>query len=114
MIIKLIRGDTKKIKFQRKTKNKVVITEKPDKMYFTVKKSYYHKDVLFQKKLDEDIIYNEQDNYYYLTIESNDTDELDYDKYVFDIEIINNNEKKIIAIGELMLDKEVTFAKNEV
>lgn len=114
MNIKVIRGDTKTLKFQRKTTNKEIITEKPDKIFFTVKTGHYSKDYLFQKRLDTDIIYNEQDNYYYFTIKPSDTDELDYDDYVFDIEIIKNDVKKTIAKGTLTIEEEVTFAENEV
>ena len=38
--MELIRGDTLKLKFQRKNKNGEVIKTKPDKLYFTVKSSY--------------------------------------------------------------------------
>lgn len=114
MDIEIIRGDTKTLKFQRRNKNGEVITEKPDKMFFTVKTGYYSKDYLFQKRLDDGISYNEDDNYYYFTIESSDTNELDYDDYVFDIEVINANTVKTIAKGTLKVEGEVTFAENEV
>lgn len=113
-MIKVIRGNTKKLKFQRKTKDGEVITQKPDKMYFTVKENYYTKEVLFQKKLDESIEYNEEDNYYYITIEPSDTDGLNYDTYVFDIKIITDSEKKTIIRDEFVVEKAVTFAENEV
>lgn len=114
MNIEMIRGDTKKIKFQRKRIDNTIIKEKADKMYFTVKRSYYSKSFLFQKRLNENILYNEQDNYYYMTIEPSDTDVLDYNAYVFDIEVIKNGEVKTIARGNFIIDKEVTFAENEV
>lgn len=114
MNIEIIRGDTKTLKFQRRTTNNEVITKKPDKLYFTVKTGYYSKDYLFQKRLDTDIAYKEEDNYYYFTINPSDTDELDYDDYVFDIEIIKNDIKKTIAKGTFKVESEVTFAENEV
>ena len=115
MNISVIRGDTKSFKFQRKTTNNEVITEKPNKMFFTVKKYYYSKSFLIQKILDKDIIYNEEDNYYYFTIDPYDTNELNYsDDYVFDIEIITDNKVKTIAKGNFIIEKEVTFAENEV
>lgn len=114
MNIEIIRGDTKTLKFQRRTTNDEVITEKPDKMFFTVKTGYYSKDYLFQKRLDTDIIYNEEDNYYYFTINSSDTDKLDYSDYVFDIEVITGDTVKTIAKGTLKVESEVTFAENEV
>lgn len=114
MNIEIIRGDTKTLKFQRKSKAGELITEKPDKMFFTVKKGCYTKDYLFQKRLDTDISYNEDDNYYRFTIEPSDTDELDYGDYVFDIEIITGEVVKTIAKGTLKILEEVTFAENEV
>lgn len=114
MNIEIIRGDTKSFKFQRRTTNNEVITEKPDKMFFTVKTGYYSKDYLFQKRLDTDIIYKEEDNYYYFTINPEDTNELDYDDYVFDIEVITGDTVKTIAKGTLKVESEVTFAENEV
>ena len=114
MNIEIIRGDTKSLKFQRRTTNNEVIAEKPDKMFFTVKKGCYTKDYLFQKRLDTNISYDEDDNYYRFTIEPSDTDELDYDDYVFDIEIIKNDIKKTIAKGTFKVESEVTFAENEV
>lgn len=114
MNIEIIRGDTKSFKFQRRTTNNEVITEKPDKMFFTVKTGYYSKDYLFQKRLDTDIIYREDDNYYYFTINPSDTDELDYGDYVFDIEVIKGDTVKTIAKGTFKVESEVTFAENEV
>ena len=115
MNIEIIRGDTKTLKFQRRTTNNEVITEKPDKMFFTVKTGYYSKDYLFQKRLDTDIIYKEEDNYYYFTVNPEDTNELNYDDdYVFDIEIIKGDTVKTIAKGKFAVKEEVTFAENEV
>lgn len=115
MNIEIIRGDTKSFKFQRRTTNGEVIIEKPDKMFFTIKTGYYSKGYLFQKRLDTDITYKEEDNYYYFTINPKDTNELDYDdNYVFDIEIIKGDTVKTIAKGKFAVKEEVTFAENEV
>jgi plasmid rolling circle replication initiator protein Rep len=114
--MKIIRGDTKDLKFQRKNANTgEIITDIPDNMYFTVKKSYKLVEFVFQKRLsDNTITYNEDDNYYYITIESTDTDNLPFGDYDYDIEVIENNKKKTIAIGTITIDKEVTYAVNEV
>lgn len=114
-IKEITRGDTKSFKFQRRKKGTgEVITQKADKAFFTVKTSVYSKNYLFQKRLDNGISYNEQDNYYRFTIEPSDTDELDFDDYVFDIEVIANNRKKTISKGTLTVTTEVTDAGNEV
>ena len=47
----MTRGDTYEFKFQRKNQNKEVITEKPDKMYFTVKENDEMEDFILQKKI---------------------------------------------------------------
>lgn len=112
--MELIRGDTLNLKFIRKNKSGEVITTKPDKLFFTVKSSYYTKNYLFQKRLDKDINFSEEDNYYRFTINPKDTDNLDYGNYVYDIETINGDIVKTIAKGILKIKEEVTFAENEV
>lgn len=112
--MELIRGDTLKLKFQRKNKSGEVITTKPDFLFFTVKSSYYSKDYLFQKRLDRDISFSEEDYYYRFTIDPKDTDNLSYGSYVYDIEVITGDVVKTIAKGNLKITEEVTFAENEV
>lgn len=110
-----VRGDTFEFKFQRKTKDKQVITEKPDKMYFTVKNNDTENDYIFQKSLgDNTISYDEETYYYYVTIDPEDTNNLDYGTYYYDIEIITNNKVKTISIGTLSITSEITFSSNEV
>lgn len=112
--MELIRGDTLKLKFQRKNKSGEVITTKPDFLFFTVKSSYYSKDYLFQKRLDRDISFSEEDNCYRFTINPEDTGYLSYGSYVYDIEVITGDTVKTIAKGNLKITEEVTFAENEV
>ena len=112
MNIELIRGDTLDLKFQRKLINNEVITSVPDEMYFTVKNNYSEDDYLIQKRLGESITYNEEDHYYYFTIESVDTDNLGYNSYVYDIEIVKDGKVKTILKGKLKIKQEVTFAIN--
>lgn len=112
--MELIRGDTLKLKFLRKNKNGEVIKTKPDRLYFTVKSSYYAQNCLFQKSLDKDISFSEEDYYYRFTINPKDTDGLEYGNYVYDIETITADTVKTIAKGTLEIKEEVTFAENEV
>lgn len=112
--MEIIRGDTENFKFQRKNKSEEVIKTKPDFLFFTLKDSYYSKEYLFQKRLDKDIFYSEEDNYYRFTINPEDTDNLDYGSYVYDIEVITGDVVKTIAKGTLEIKEEVTFAENEV
>lgn len=113
--MEITRGDTFEFRFQRKNQNQEVITEKPDKMYFTVKENDRTEDYLFQKRLDNNTIsYDEVSYYYNITIEPEDTDSLSYGTYYYDIEIITNNKVKTIAKGQLSVTSEITFKSNEV
>lgn len=112
--MEMIRGDTKPLRFCRKRKvDHSVIKELPDKMFFTVKYNNDCKNFIFQKTLEKGINYNAEDNYYYLIIDSEDTDNLQYRNYTFDIEIIIGKFKATIAKGELKLTSETTHACNE-
>lgn len=114
-MLQIIRGDTKFYKFQRKKKHdRSIIADLPNDLYFTVKYSAEIEDVLFQKTLKNGITYNQDDNYYYITINPEDTNDLPYGTIVYDIEVIKNGIKQTIAFGEIEIAKEVTFASNEV
>lgn len=114
-MLTIIRGDTKYFKFQRKKKHdESIITKLPDKLYFTIKYDYNIDDVIFQKTLENGIEFNAADNYYYITIDPKDTNNLPYGKFVYDIEVIKDEIKQTIAIGEIEIVNEVTFANNEV
>lgn len=114
-MLNIIRGDTKFYKFQRKKKyDGSIITELPDKLYFTIKFDYNVDDIVFQKTLGDGIEFNVDDNYYYITINPNDTNDLPYGKYVYDIEVVKDDVKQTIAIGEIEITNEVTFENNEV
>ena len=53
--MQIIRGDNDIFKFQRKDQDGNVITQKPDKMYLTVKESIYQEKALIQKTLEDGI-----------------------------------------------------------
>lgn len=111
-MISFFRGDTYSFKFQRK-RNGQVIEDLPKQIYFSVKDNYYTKKLIFQKKLNEGIV-KQDDNYYVCTINPDDTDGLDYVEYNYDIEVVTDTYKKTIASGLLNLKKETTFVENEV
>lgn len=113
-MLNIIRGDTKYYKFKRINKlDGNIITTIPDKMCFTVKFDYNVEDVLIQKTLDNEIKFDEENSYYYFTILPEDTNNLPYGKYVYDIEITEKSKVTTIAIGEIELTEEVTFASNK-
>lgn len=106
------RGDNFKFKFQRKNRNNEVITTLPRKLYFTVKENHYKTEFLIQKTLENGII-KDEDNYYHVEILPEDTNNLKYKEYVYDIEVITDTYKKTIASGTLLLKEETTFVENE-
>ena len=114
--MEITRGDNKPFKFQRKRKDKSVITELPKKMYITFKKNAGTNVALFQKTLEDgSITYSEEDNYYRFEIFPEDTENLGYINCEFDIEVITKeNKTRTIYKGELKITKEYTHKENEV
>ena len=108
------RGDTKLFKFKLKDNNGENLSlSVGDKLFFTVKKNAKSSNVLFQKKLDNGITYGE-DGYYHITITSDDTAELQYGTYVYDIEIkTQEGIVKTLVLGQITLTEEVTWKGDE-
>lgn len=116
--IELVQGDTSDIyKFKRTLEGGGVIKTLPLKMWITFKRSCSCDECLFQKTLaDGSITYSEKDNYYRFRLESEDTCDLPYDTYGFDIAIINEDGEKrtLLNDGELVIVKHHTKKCNEV
>lgn len=113
--MEITRGDYKIFKFKRTRKDKTIITELPDKMYITFKNNTTTSKALFQKTLaNNSIKYSEEDNYYRFEILPEDTNNLAYSKYYFDIEIINDDKPRTIYKGFLDVTEECTHKANEV
>lgn len=110
--MRIIRGDSKTFTFQRKDKDKNVITEKPDKMYLTIKQNEYEKQALIQKTFDNGIRF--ENDTYYVDFLPEDTDDLSFGEYVYDIEIINGDIVKTIKKDIFVIGSEVIHKENEV
>ena len=107
-IFSMVRGDTQSFELEITENNESVTV---DSIYFTVKNDTHTDEVLFQKKLNDGITLT--NDVYNITIDPSDTDELDYGRYAYDIEIIKNSVKKTILVGILEISEEVTFTNNE-
>ena len=117
MKIEIIKGDVSDVyRFKRTYEDGSIIKTLPQKMWITFKKGTWCDDCLFQKTLGDGITYSEEDNYYRFRLESEDTCDLDYDTYYFDIAIINEQgEKKTLKNEcELVVEKHCTEKCNEV
>ena len=108
--ISMPRGDLRKVKFCVKSGDSFVtdFTE----IFFTVKDSTRKDAFIFQKTYTNGDIVKGEDNYYHIEIEPEDTDEMIYGTYKFDIEVVGEGIKQT-TIGNLTLTDEVTFASNE-
>lgn len=112
MQISLPRGDIRNVRFQVKDGSEVYtdFTE----IYFTVKKNYKTDDVLIQKKLsDESITLDPVSRYFSFKFSPEDTNNLTYGTYVFDIELNKGDVIKQTSLGELTITEEVTFSEDE-
>ena len=106
----LIRGDTAKYKFRRYNSEGNVIGTKADAIYFTVKTNGYSNKILLQKTLSD--IEFDDEFYYHITINSEDTDNLEYGTYMYDVEVIQDG-NKTTTVGEFIINEEITFASDE-
>ena len=109
--LEVIRGDTHFYKFQRVTKAGDPITEIADAVYFTVKDTTLPKNYKFQKTID-DMDFDEE-GYYHLRLEPQDTNGLKLGEYLYDVEVIHDDITKTIARGKFIVTYDVTFVENE-
>lgn len=110
MDLEMIRGDTFILKFQRKDSEGEVIKKLPDKMWLTVKKNYKTQDIAIEKSLENETIFFDEDDYFYRVIlEHEDTKDLKYKTYVYDVQVETDNIVETICLGTLTLTEEVTF-----
>lgn len=114
MEITMMRGDLEIRQFQVLDSNKEPFTDQMDEVYFTVKEDPNFKEYKFQKRLTTGEIVSLGDGIYQFRIEPEDTDDLKFRSYDFDIELIIHGELKKTFPGKLILGREVTHATNEV
>lgn len=84
-------------------------------IYYTVKKNENTSAVIFQKKFSTGEIKKDEEHegLYYLLIEANDTNELKYGQYGYDITIKSGDYVSTQVIGTITLTKEYTHKSNE-
>ena len=85
-----------------------------DDIFFTVKKLPTDKQALFQKRLSDDTIYEtDTPGTFGFVIEPEDTDNLPYGTYGFDLEFLREGTLKKTKTGKLILTEEYTHHNNE-
>ena len=113
MEIKMARGDLERRNIILKDSSGSTYQTTPDEIYFTVKKNANDHDFLFQKKLSDGTISLVETWKYQFSINPEDTDNLNFGSYDFDIEVVKDGEVKKTFCGTLTLAKEVTHHYNE-
>lgn len=111
-ILTMTRGDTEIFKFQRLDLNGDPILTEANKCWFSVKNTDNEQQVVLQKTI-EDMTFDEE-GWYRFTINPQDTNELQYGDYVYDVEVIQDGYKQTISKGQFIIEYEVTFVNNEV
>lgn len=81
------KGNTFRFRFPRRDAFGNLIEKKADNIWFTVKAGYNTDEILIQKTLSAGTITFGEDKYYHVVIEPNDTIDLDYGVYVYDITV---------------------------
>ena len=106
------RGDSKACQFQRVNKpDGSVILTPPDTIFMTVKKNYDTQDYFFQKKKEDFVI--DDNGIYHFEIKPEDTENLRYGKYVYDIQVTTDGKVTTLVKGVFAVEKEATWASNE-
>ena len=113
MLIEFPRGDSYEQGFVLKNKSSASPVEEAfDEVYFTVKKLWSNRDYKIQKRLSTGGITYDGEGHYTLRIAPEDTNDLGFGEYDFDIEFVKGSYKKTFC-GKFILSKEVTHQSNE-
>lgn len=113
MEITMARGDLERRTILLKNRQGETWTTVPDEIYFTVKKSANDRMYTFQKTLTGGGITFIETGKYQVEILPDDTNELNFGTFDFDIEVVVNGLVKKTFTGKLILEKEVTHYYNE-
>lgn len=114
MRIAMPRGDIYPVRFQVYETETEITHIDFTQIYMTCKRSTKDVNPLFQKSLSAGTIVKISDGDYQFRIEPEDTNNLQFGDYVFDIELIYEDQIKQTTCGTLKICDEVTYAVNEV
>lgn len=114
MDLEFPRGDNQNLVIDLVDKQgRQIILGDDEMLYMTVKKNSRDKDYKFQKRLGNGIE-KRADGKYVISIFPEDTNDLDYGSYGYDIELKSGNVVKTLGIYTITLTEEYTHAGNEV
>ena len=96
-MLSIYQGNDKVFSFTRTDTNDNAITTMPQQMTFTVKQNYEKLDWLFRKTLNNGIT-QRADGTWEITIDAEDTANINPGKYVCDVKIINEHGKEYTIV----------------
>jgi hypothetical protein len=105
--ISMIRGDSESITLSLKRDDVIIPFNQGDTVYFTVKQGYSTEKITLQKIITE---FDEGGNCI-IEIEPEDTKELSFGSYVYDIQLTDSNGRvtTIIPCSKFVVAEEVTY-----
>lgn len=111
--IEFTRGDICPIQFELlDEENNVISIDRNVEIYYTVKQSYSSQNAIFQKRFSNNDI-TQENGICSFVILPEDTRNLTYGSYVYDLCLKSGDYVHTLAIGTLTLTNEVTHARNE-
>ena len=110
MIIKVHKGNYFAKRFKILDKNKKPVNIGFKNIIMTFKDNFSSPNILFKKSLHNGDITKDDEGYYHFSINPEDTQDLKYADYVFDIQIRNESPKikKTIVTGMLRIEPVTT------
>lgn len=113
MRVAMPRGDIKLVRFLIHNPDGSSTDVDFTEIYFTVKKTARDRDYQFQKRLSTGGIVKLAPGDYQVKIEPEDTSTMSYGKYIFDVQLLFEDQLKETFVGDFELTTEVTFLENE-
>lgn len=114
MTINMPRGDLRVVPFTVKDNTGNLSEIAFEEVYFTVKRTYNDTDPIFQKRLTMGEIETDGSGTFWFIIRPEDTDNMSFGKYVFDIELVAlDQDIKQTTTGDFNLTYESTHRANE-
>ena len=107
--IKMPRGDIRNIHFTVCDANDTEVSKEFTQITFTVKANTSASKIIIQKKLTDGAI-TKRGNVYSFSIMPEDTDNVDFGTYYYEIELIRGDQIHQTFVGKLIITEEVTFA----
>ncbi len=113
--IKIVRGDTGLYKLNLTDQNgSAIILSDAGQIYFTVKENLEVDKCLISKKIRKGITLGD-DNAYHIVIDSEDTNDLKFKTYYYDIQVmVDAHTRKTVKRGNFIVEYEVTCQHCEV